>query len=196
MLGINGKAGKEVLLIRHGETDWNVAGRFQGHADIPLNANGIQLAYSVAKNLRDLKIEHIISSDLSRAAETARIINRDFNVEITLDSRLRERNMCPLEGMTLEEISGIAGRKITISEFVGEDFSEKVESLSSLRERIRSFVSDLIGMNFGRCLIVGHGGSLAIMISQIAGIPHEKIHFENCEIKKLIMAGNNCVIEE
>ncbi|EQD75475.1 phosphoglycerate mutase family protein [mine drainage metagenome] len=119
-----------------------------------------------------------------------------FNVQTTFDPRLRERDMGPLEGLTLTEISEIVGRRITISKFVGEDFPEKVESLSSLKARINSFICDLKKMDFEQCLIVGHGGSLAILISQIVGMPHNEIKFGNCEIKKIIMSGNDCVLKE
>ncbi|MHB8361723.1 MAG: histidine phosphatase family protein, partial [Thermoplasmataceae archaeon] len=86
---------REIFLLRHGETDWNLNGRFQGHANIPLNKNGIELARSAMEKLNGIKIQKIISSDLSRASETARIINNMFNVETTFDPRLRERDMGP-----------------------------------------------------------------------------------------------------
>ncbi|EQD75476.1 Phosphoglycerate mutase domain protein [mine drainage metagenome] len=64
---------REIFLLRHGETDWNLKGRIQGHADIPLNNNGIELARTVVGKLNGVKIQKIISSDLTRAAETAEL---------------------------------------------------------------------------------------------------------------------------
>lgn len=79
-----------IYLIRHGETDWNVERKIQGQTDIPLNSNGKQQAEEAANEIANLKIDRIISSDLSRAKETAEIINKKVGAKITFDKRIRE----------------------------------------------------------------------------------------------------------
>src|SRR5580698_2711061 len=93
-----------VFLARHGETDWNVAGRWQGHTDVPLNANGRAQALSVAEALRGAGLSGVVSSDLSRARETAKIVGESLGVEVAyLDADLRERTFGVFEGLTRDE---------------------------------------------------------------------------------------------
>jgi probable phosphoglycerate mutase len=93
-----------LYLVRHGETDWNVAGRWQGHTDIPLNWRGRAQARVVAETLRHTAFAGIASSDLSRARETAQIIAETLGNEVVLlDPDLRERAFGPFEGLTGDE---------------------------------------------------------------------------------------------
>lgn len=89
-----------IYLIRHGETDWNGKFLFQGHADTPLNAAGKRQAAAIGKWLADAGIEHIITSDLKRAYETADIINSRLTVKVAVEKvkNFRERNYGNLEG--------------------------------------------------------------------------------------------------
>ena len=97
-------ARKVVFLARHGETDWNVQGRWQGHTDIPLNAKGRQQARSVADALRGAGLAGLVSSDLSRAHETARIVGAELGLDVAyVDVDLRERMLGAFEGLTREE---------------------------------------------------------------------------------------------
>jgi broad specificity phosphatase PhoE len=80
----------EVLIIRHGETEWNVEGRYQGQADPPLNDRGIQQAYELAEALYDHTLEVIYSSPLKRAYQTAEILAKKLNIEVRIEPRLAE----------------------------------------------------------------------------------------------------------
>lgn len=93
-----------MLIIRHGETEWNQAMRFQGHGDSPLTARGRAQAGAIGKRLKHVPIDILISSDLGRARETADIIAQDTGHAVQLDSRLRERNYGVLEGLNINEI--------------------------------------------------------------------------------------------
>lgn len=92
-----------LLVIRHGETDWNAANRIQGQLDVALNARGEEQAQAVAQRLAEEEIHELWSSDLKRANQTALHINDAHHAKIKLDVRLRERHFGILQGLTYEE---------------------------------------------------------------------------------------------
>lgn len=94
----------EILIIRHGQTDWNVSKRLQGHSDIPLNEKGREQAMALAEALRHEKLAAIFSSDLQRAMETAQAIAQLHNLPVTPDAAFRERSYGVFEGLSREEI--------------------------------------------------------------------------------------------
>ncbi|MFM8329434.1 MAG: histidine phosphatase family protein, partial [Actinomycetales bacterium] len=83
---------QRVVLWRHGQTDWNLANRFQGHSDIPLNQTGIDQARKAAPLLFGLRPSKIISSDLIRAKQTAQELANISRLPIHIDPGLRETN--------------------------------------------------------------------------------------------------------
>lgn len=89
---------KPFYYIRHGQTDWNVEGRFQGNMDIPLNETGIAQAHAAKSILANLPITHIYSSPLQRARVTADIANEALGLGITDISDLMEVNFGVMEG--------------------------------------------------------------------------------------------------
>jgi broad specificity phosphatase PhoE len=94
----------EIFLARHGETEWNRSGRWQGKTDIPLSELGCAQARMLAARLRDRGVAEIHTSDLSRARETAEIVAAALGItHISLDPRLRERGFGCFEGLTREE---------------------------------------------------------------------------------------------
>jgi probable phosphoglycerate mutase len=93
-----------IIAIRHGETAWNAGSRLQGHRDVPLNELGRAQAACLAQALADEGIAAVISSDLGRAAETARAFAQPLGLPLTLDAGLRERGFGLLEGHTYGEI--------------------------------------------------------------------------------------------
>lgn len=95
----------EILLIRHGETDWNVEKRLQGHTDIDLNRVGVRQAAALGRALLDEPLDAIFSSDLKRAFGTAQGIAIPRGMHIQLDKGLRERCFGAFEGMIHPEIS-------------------------------------------------------------------------------------------
>jgi broad specificity phosphatase PhoE len=95
---------KRIFIFRHGETAWNVEGRFQGHTDIPLNDNGRAQATLLIPKLREAGIQSILTSDLSRARETAQIIAAPLAIPIFEDERIREAFLGEAQGLTYTEI--------------------------------------------------------------------------------------------
>ena len=94
----------EILIIRHGQTEWNASKRLQGHSDIPLNEKGIEQALALAETLREEKLDAIFSSDLQRALKTAEEIAKWHNLPVQVDSAFRERSYGAFEGLSREEI--------------------------------------------------------------------------------------------
>jgi probable phosphoglycerate mutase len=90
-----------LILIRHGETEWNVAGRMQGHLDSPLTPSGEEQARAVGERLRSEEFHALYCSDLLRARQTAAHI--PSHTEAMLDARLRERHLGIFQGLTAEE---------------------------------------------------------------------------------------------
>ncbi len=89
----------KLYLIRHGETDWNVARRLQGGTDIPLNQKGLDLAYITADGLKDIPFDVIFTSPLQRAKQTTLAIAEGRNIEIIDEPRVREISFGPYEGI-------------------------------------------------------------------------------------------------
>lgn len=95
----------ELLLIRHGETDFNRALRFQGHVDVPLNVQGRAQAERLAERLRDEPIDGLVSSDLRRARETAEpLLRQRPGLALATDAAWREQGFGVIEGLTAQEI--------------------------------------------------------------------------------------------
>ena len=92
-----------LLLVRHGETDWNAEGKLQGHTDRPLNAYGRRQAQTLAERFASESIDALYASDLSRARETAEILGAKLGLGVEVDPDLREKNWGNWEGLTSEE---------------------------------------------------------------------------------------------
>lgn len=134
-----------LIIWRHGETDWNLTGRFQGHHDIPLNAVGEQQARTAAPFLAEWGPTSIISSDLSRARGTAQALADVTDLPVTLDERLREINVGDWVGRTIlevvEEDPGVGERMRN-----GEDVRRSAtgETSTELGERIAGALNDIV----------------------------------------------------
>src|SRR3954469_18439411 len=90
----------ELLLVRHGETDWNAEGKLQGHTDRPLNDYGRRQAEALAERLAEERVDAVYARDLARTRETAEIVGARLGLPVVLDPDLRERNWGTWEGLT------------------------------------------------------------------------------------------------
>ncbi|MFY7812445.1 MAG: histidine phosphatase family protein, partial [Candidatus Nanopelagicaceae bacterium] len=104
---------QRIVLWRHGQTDWNLENRFQGHSDIPLNATGFAQARRAAPLLMGLKPSKIVSSDLVRARQTAEALSEISKLQVLIDAGLRETNGGKWEGRT-----GAENRAVDFERFV------------------------------------------------------------------------------
>ncbi len=94
----------DLILVRHGETDWNRMGICQGFSDVELNENGRRQIEQLARSLSKEKISAVYSSDLKRATDTAKTIAEYHNLKVQFEPDLREMNQGDLEGLSFEEI--------------------------------------------------------------------------------------------
>ncbi len=165
-----------LLLVRHGETDWNLQMRFQGQTDVDLNARGVEQAEAVAHRLRNEPLQAIYSSDLRRAMQTAQIIARHHDLRPIADTDLRELSYGVWEGMSREEI--LASEWAELFEKYrkdslryrppGAEYPEQIlERSRRVLHRIRHEYHE------GTVCIVGHGGSLRALICVALSAPLE-----------------------
>ena len=135
---------KRILLVPHGQTPWNEAGRFQGHTDVGMNARGFEQARRMAESLRNEKITAIVASDLQRAVETATPVSLLHGLPLRTDARLRELHFGEWEGLTGPEVARLdpvgwqRWDTAQAAEFPGG------ETLTQLAQRLRSFLDDAL----------------------------------------------------
>jgi probable phosphoglycerate mutase len=165
----------ELILIRHGETDWNVEHRIQGHTDIPLNRAGLEQAAAIGERFRDLDADVLVSSDLRRAMQTMSPIASLQGKPVSADERLRERNLGILQGKTREEAQRLAPEAFEIFRSRAPDAPlEHGESLATFANRVIGVLLELAEQHEGRRIVaVTHGGVLDIAYRHAAAISLE-----------------------
>lgn len=177
-----------LLLTRHGQTDWNVAGKIQGLTDIELNETGIMQAKSTQKKLLNEKIDIILCSPLKRAQKTAEIIASGRNIPMIIEPDLQERCFGTFEGKSPKEFDfdEIWNYKLNKQ-------YETAESIGHLFERIQKFLNK-IQKNYSdkTVLLVTHGGVTVPIRAILEGIPSgmdvlHSLGINNCEVKEYIL---------
>jgi broad specificity phosphatase PhoE len=154
-----------LLLVRHGETDWNADGRLQGQTDRPLSDYGRRQAQQLAVELEGEELEAIYSSDLARARETAEIVGERLGLPVELDPDLREKDWGTWEGLTAVERDRV--------EFVGESTEAHQQRMLRALRRISGRHPEE-----GRVLVVTHGGSMRRVQTAALGLALPVV--ENC----------------
>jgi len=158
----------KLLLVRHGETEWNKTGRYQGRSDVELSAIGLWQAERLRDRLAGQRIDAVYSSDLKRALHTAQIITSQHNLAVMPCKELREIDFGELEGMTYDEIQLHYPNWSGISSDVSIPGGE---SLSQLAFRIELFVPRLAEHSGDKTvLVVAHGGALRVLVCILLGI--------------------------
>ncbi|WP_455793919.1 histidine phosphatase family protein [Clostridium butyricum] len=176
-----------IMLIRHGETEWNILGKFQGSTDIPLSNEGIRQAFMLKERLKS-DFDYIFSSPLKRAYETAKILCNESGKQVSIAEEIREINFGEWEGLT---VKGIAEKYPEIfnewrndkreGKFCGGDMSTLNASI-----RAKNCIMEIANKHKGKkIVIVAHGG---IIKAGLIGI------FEwDMSMYHKIALGNTCV---
>jgi broad specificity phosphatase PhoE len=160
-----------ILFIRHGQTDWNLAHRWQGHTDIPLNDTGRAQAKALGSRLQSAPVSAIYSSDLLRAAQTAEELGEVLGLEPDFDPAWRERNGGAFEGLTIEEL--VSNHPKELNKLRNEGAAPPGgETRLELAVRLNNAFNEVVENHRGKTIaIVTHGGALTTLISYLLGFP-------------------------
>jgi 2,3-bisphosphoglycerate-dependent phosphoglycerate mutase/probable phosphoglycerate mutase len=167
---------RRLVLLRHGQTDYNVGGRMQGHLDSMLTETGVEQAASVAPEIARLVPDRVISSDLKRAVDTADLVSAACGLPVKYDARLRETHLGEWQGRTVAEIEdGWPGAIATWRSDPGwappggESRIEVVRrSLPVVEELDEEFAT---GDPDTTVVLVAHGGLIAGLVCGLLALP-------------------------
>ena len=165
--------GNQIILWRHGQTDWNVANKFQGHTDIPLNAVGQFQAQHAAPMLAAISPTMIIASDLVRAQSTAHELVKLTGLEVLTDARLRETNCGNWEGLTGDEIRKVDLDNLRQWSMGGDNPAGGIgERRSEVGARgVAAINAALVGIDNQRLVVATHGGTARTIIGTYLDLP-------------------------
>lgn len=182
----------EILVFRHGETDWNRQRRFQGHTDIPLNDLGREQAENLIPIFNLYKPQVIVSSDLLRAKETAEIANGHLQAPLIVTEALRECRIGDPEGLerdvVFERFGLEAWERWMSTKPEDKDFGfPNGETKSEHLSRMILFIEEFCRRNPELdCIALStHGGSLRRLVHHCQGAPTSAIAIPNCVLYRL-----------
>ncbi|MDP7286225.1 MAG: histidine phosphatase family protein [Dehalococcoidales bacterium] len=161
----------EIMLVRHGETEWNVGEVFRGRVDMELNETGTKQAEKLAEYLGNQRLKIIYSSPLQRALKTAEIIARQHKIEVTIAPGLIDFNYGQWQGLSHRKV------KDRYKELYGEwiNHPERVkipdgENLEDVRQRTMAVVNDIITGHNGTVVLVSHRVVNKVLICALLGL--------------------------
>lgn len=179
-----------LYIMRHGRTDWNNARRLQGRTDIPLNAQGLQMAEKARGEYAGVHFDVCFCSPLTRAVQTAQILLRGRDVPIITDGRLVEMSFGACEGSCLDDPDNPIRTLFSSPESYVP--AEGGESLDELFARTGQFLDERVKplLAQGRdVLIVGHGAMNSSIVCRVKGLPISDFWsagIENCRLMRLV----------
>ena len=164
----------EILIVRHGETEWNRVERFRGRVDVPLNETGIKQAEAVARYLKPVAVEVVLCSPVPRARQTAEIIARAHNLSATPAEGLTDLDFGDWQGKSIDDVRNTA---------VFRDWTEHPESvqlpggesLSSARQRAVAVVTEAVRRYKGCVVLVTHRVIVKVLVCALLGLDNS--HF-------------------
>lgn len=162
----------KLVLVRHGQTDANASGRFQGQQDVPLNRIGRAQSETVAARLVRMRAARVVASDLARATATAEVVAGASGLPVQIDARLREIDVGTWQGRTPAEVAA-AHPWFEDALRTGRDFrrSETGETAAEAGERIAGVLHGLAGAHPGETsIVVGHGLALRVGLCLFLGL--------------------------
>jgi len=195
----------EILLIRHGETDWNAEKRLQGHLDIELNAEGVRQAALLGAALRDEHLDAIFASDLRRARQTAQALADTRTLPVQIESGLRERCYGAFEGLRYAEIGARypEAHQQMLARALDTRYPPGVNVAETLREFSTRSVAALMCLlgktTHSKIAVVTHGGVLDCINRAARGVDLSQARdFEipNAGINRLLWDGSKLQIAQ
>ena len=165
----------EIILIRHGETEWNSQQRMQGHSNSDLSSVGQAQIQALGQWMKNVPFDHIYSSNSLRAKQTAEAITQFSGHELKIDLRLREKNLGVFEGLTSEEARERHPEVFRLFKTAGSKYViDEGESTQQLQDRALEIVDEIrIKHPEERVLLVTHGGFIRVVMKHSLGLSLE-----------------------
>jgi broad specificity phosphatase PhoE len=185
------ETGLEVVLVRHGATDWNVQGRCQGATDRELTEVGVRQAEAIAEQLAGETVHAVYSSDLKRARRTAELISAPHGLPVLVEEDIRELDHGDLEGLTFDEIKRI------YPDFLARWRSEPAEvrvpggeRLADVAERAWNGLRRIVARHPAapKIVMVSHNFPILGIVCRITGTPlnhYRSFHLDPCGVTRL-----------
>ena len=172
----------KIVILRHGETEWNSRNLVLGRTDIPLNEKGRQQADEVGKRLQSMNFDKIFSSPLSRAVETADIVSKHQknNCSRVISKCLTEQCFGIFEGVNRSLLDYQSEKRQYFKRY------EKGESYLDVAARVYPFIENILNTETGNILLVTHNGICRIIVNYFMGMGNEEFvtfRLGNCEFK-------------
>jgi probable phosphoglycerate mutase len=165
----------QVIIVRHGQTQWNNRGIRQGHLDSDLTDKGIAQAKALGTRLAREKFTTLYSSDLGRAVHTAKMIAATTGHQIVTDARLRERHLGIFQGLSGDQIKAKYPEEYRLHRTLGPDYV--IPDGESVRQQVArnvAYLADIAGKHLGETIVVvTHGGVLSGLFRHTFSIPFE-----------------------
>lgn len=170
-----------IIIARHGQSVWNEKRILQGHSNTPLTSLGIKQVNALARRLKQLEITKIISSDIKRSSDTAKIIAKELRLPVKKHPGLNERSFGKLEGTPWKKIEE---KFKDIDDFFSST-PDGGESRKEFTDRILNTFEKILSENKGeRLLLVCHGGTMFEILAYIKKVSHKEldVNFKNTAI--------------
>lgn len=187
-----------LLLVRHGETQWNKEERFIGISDVPLNEEGRRQAEALSERLAGESIDIIYSSEMKRSVETAQIIAQVHGMRVVVEPRLREVSYGDWEGLTAGEVEERTGVRFPSRFDAPQVPFPSNSSVTTGMLDVRNFLDDILASPEDRTiLLVGHGVSFQMILYAVLDIPsrnHWLLYMHNASISEVFIRGGKAVL--
>jgi broad specificity phosphatase PhoE len=188
-----------LLLVRHGETIWNHQRRCQGFSDIPLSAAGEEQAKNLARALKPVPLDAVISSDLVRAKRTAEFIAEPHQIMIKTDARFRELNQGQLEGKNITEM--LADHPALLKQWMenpADTVMPEGESLSKLQARASSAINE-IAANYPdhTVAVVSHNLCILTIVCKIINLnlnDFRRLRIDNASVSEIEFSSRGPIL--
>lgn len=189
---------RRLTLIRHGETEWNAAGRFQGHSDVPLSATGHEQSKRLAAYVATFTpVDVVVSSPLARSLETARIVFPERVIDV--DARLRELHFGDFEGHTRTTLE----RDPRWHAWVRDTFFQRTpggEGYADLRSRVQDWFHDAQkNHKDAHVLAVTHSGTIQMLIATLLGVERprwrKRVYIRHTGVSHILFRGDEAIVE-
>ncbi|MGE5554503.1 MAG: histidine phosphatase family protein [Betaproteobacteria bacterium] len=176
-----------LILVRHGETEWNRSAKIQGQLDVVLSPVGREQAKKVARRLAAEKVAAVYSSDLARASETAAIIAEPHGLKVTTDPNLREGCFGAWQGLTMAEVQErFAENYAAVRRDPVHGRPADGECIAEVADRAQRAVEGIVAAHSGEmAVIVTHGGTLKALICRFLGLDLSqrwRLVIDNCSL--------------